>query len=157
MNIFVSDLSPKESAINLDDKRVVKMVLESAQILSTAMNEKGITKGPYRSTHINHPSCVWASQNSENFRWLTEHFYWLCMEYEYRYNKEHKCFAMYEIFKEVDTEFKLSEKMTPFPNCTTFKDIKEVTLAYRKYLVQKWENDKRFPRWTNRTKPIWVS
>jgi len=36
--------------------------------------------------------------------------------------------------------------LTPFTNCTEFKDD-EVTVAYKKQLVKKWDNDKLPPRW----------
>jgi len=104
MNIFVSSFDPIESAQFLDDKRVVKMCLESAQILSTVMNENGLN-GPYKTTHKNHPIVKWVKESSENYWWLIEHFSALCDEYNLRFNKEHKCNQHYDTF--VDGYFML--------------------------------------------------
>lgn len=90
MNIFVLSLDPFEAAAMQCDKHVVKMVLETAQILSTVktlLNEKG---APYKPTHVNHP-CVQWSKIPDNRCWLTWHFQGLLEEYKRRYNKEHKC------------------------------------------------------------------
>lgn len=154
MNIFVTSFDPFESAQVLDDKRVIKMILESAQILSTVMNENEI-KGPYKSTHKNHPVVLWVKESSENYWWLIEHFQALCEEYSLRFNKEHKCSQYHELF--VDGYFELiqDDKLTNFVNCTKFKEIKEVTQAYRLALIDKWKNDKRPPKWTNSIAPEW--
>lgn len=72
MNIFVLSLDPFEAASMQCDKHVVKMVLETAQILSTVktlLNEEG---APYKPTHVNHPCVTWA-KITENRRWLTWH------------------------------------------------------------------------------------
>ena len=67
MNIFVVDIDPSKAAQSLCDKHVVKMVLETAQILST------ISGGPYRPTHANHPCVLWAGATKRNYLWLVEH------------------------------------------------------------------------------------
>lgn len=156
MNIFVSDFDPMEAAVALDDKRVIKMILESAQLLSTAMSLVGLN-GPYRITHKNHPCSIWVRTNDSNFLWLTEHFFYLCEEYEYRFNKVHKCAQYYNLFNKSSTFFDISDRMTNFPNCTEFKDIKETTRAYRAALNKKWQNDKREPKWTKRKPPMWAA
>lgn len=65
------------------------MILETAQLLSTAHWLSG-GEGPYRATHKNHPSAIWARSNKSNYRWLCELGMELCKEYTYRYGKIHK-------------------------------------------------------------------
>jgi len=160
MNIFATYKCPTRSAIALDDKRVIKMVLESAQILSTAINKMG-GEGPYKTTHMNHPCSIWARLNKENYKWLLEHFEALCREYTWRYGKIHKCMGHLKRLSE-GIRYMPSGAITPFANCAAnhnlgldFKSISPAREAYRKYLVAKWKIDKREPKWTKREKPIW--
>jgi len=156
MNIFVSSFNAKESAQALDDKRAIKMILETAQILSTNINLAGLRLGPYRTTHQNHPSVIFCRTSHDNYLWLCGHFVHLCNEYERRFNKIHKCQQYIQLFFDCSTDIAYpKEGLTTFPNCTTFKDIKETTKAYRLYLNQKWKNDKRPPKWTNAKQPEW--
>lgn len=156
MNIFVSDFCPTESAKALDDKRVIKMILESAQMLCTTINVAGIRQAPYKSTHMNHPDTIWTRTSHDNYLWLCKHFVALCDEYNNRFHKVHKCEQYKELFYDSSGDSTYpKEGLTTFPNCTTFKDIKETTLAYRNYLNQKWKEDKRPPKWTNSKPPEW--
>lgn len=143
MNIFASFACPVLSARYLDDKRVVKMVLESAQLLSTAITTRG-GKGPYRSTHVNHPCSIWARSSVANYKWLLEHFVALTVEYHCRYGKVHKCVHLYpELLDGI--RYIPDGLPTPLPNCTTLKHLSDTHYAYRKYLQHKWANDKRLP------------
>ena len=81
MNIFVLDASPLRAAEMHCDKHVPKMVLETAQIMSTVLNEKGL-KGAYKSTHKNHPCTVWAGQSFANYMWTMALGMALGLEYE---------------------------------------------------------------------------
>jgi hypothetical protein len=150
MNIFVTSFNPNEAASYLDDKRVVKMVLESAQMLSTAINQNG-GNGPYKDNHINHPCSIWVRKSRANYLWLVQHFSSLCAEYTNRYNKTHKCSQFIPKFIEGQKYIKLGIR-TNFQNCTTFKHIDNVTLAYKMYLYEKWKNDKRVPTWYGKIK-----
>lgn len=162
MNIFVTDICPIISAENLDNKRVIKMVLESAQMLSTAINEHGRDKvaGPYKSTHVNHPCNIWARETRGNYMWLFNHFEALCEQYQIRYNKTHKCsqymndFTMY-------ASIIPNGPITPFVNCAahkgrdmSYKHVKPTTLAYQFYLSERWNGDKRIPEWKQYGQPI---
>lgn len=154
MNIFVSSLDPYACANHLDDKRVVKMVLETAQLLSTAINECG-GKAPYKSTHINHPCSIWTRESRANYVWLLHHFEALCAEYTFRFNKIHKCQSFKLDF--IDGTKYIPEQpwgMSEHPNCTTYKHLKgdDVYEAYKLYLNDKWKNDKRKPRWYGQTR-----
>lgn len=145
MNVFASYSDPRESAKYLDDKRVIKMVLESAQLLSTAITVNG-GQGPYRVTHKNHPCALWARQTRSNYRWLYNHFLALCDEYSARYGKTHKCLSLKDQL-EAGAQLLPDGEMTAFANCTVFKDEPDVHVAYRAYLQQKWKLDKRIPTW----------
>ena len=90
MNIFVLDKDPKQAAEWHVDKHIVKMPLETAQILCTILNGHGVMT-PYKSTHVNHPCTIWAGKSMGNFIWLCELGIHLCDEYSYRYEKEHAC------------------------------------------------------------------
>jgi hypothetical protein len=66
------------------------MILETAQLLSTAHNELDGTQVAYKSTHKNHPSAVWARANRKNYTWLQRHLMALGDEYARRYGRVHK-------------------------------------------------------------------
>lgn len=93
MNIFYVDTDPRIAARSLCDKHVVKMILESAQMLCTAHHVSGgvyVSNMPYKATHKNHPSNIWVRKSFNHYIWLYDHFNWLCEEYTYRYGKTHK-------------------------------------------------------------------
>jgi len=157
MNIFSTYNSPEKSAIALDNKRVVKMVLESAQMLSTAIYfYKG--KAPYKPNHINHPCTIWVRNNKQNYQWLFEHYVYLFQEYTYRYKKNHKCAELYKILKD-GVKYVPDGKLTTFADCCALPEkynfIKNITDRYRQCMTNKWINDKRKPEWTGRKKPYW--
>ena len=99
MNIFAIESNKAgnidwiKSAQSQDNYRVVKMILESCQILSTVLNEQG-AQAPYRSFNPKHPSCLWAAESSNNFINLVIHCAAMIDEYHTRFNKTHKCEAV---------------------------------------------------------------
>lgn len=143
MNIFVTSLCPVESAAALDDKRVIKMILESAQMLSMWLRAQGLP-APYKDTHRTHPCTQWVLAHNANAAWLYRHFIALCHEYTTRYGKIHKC-AMQPHWAPLACLDHDSQPDT-FVNCTTYRDC-PVCLAYQKYLNDKWDTDKRTPTW----------
>lgn len=93
MNIFVLDENPQVAAKMHNDKHVVKMILESAQLLCGVhhMTDPLTTEQvPYKLSHKNHPCSIWARQCVENYIWLCDLGLSLCEEYTYRYGKRHK-------------------------------------------------------------------
>lgn len=156
MNIFKSFDCPERCAIVLDDKRVIKMILESSQILSTVVHKiNAELDAPYKSTHMNHPCTLWAGFSQGNFIWLNNHMKYLCSEYTRRYSKYHVCSYHYDIY--ADLSYKLnfnSFDLTEHPNCTIYKEIPNVNIAYKMALLTKWENDKRIPKWNRQPKSI---
>lgn len=113
MNLFVLDPDPVIAAQLQCNKHVVKMIVESAQMLSTAHRmldgycEKRPSKSGkrtsnywvhpnefmerelYRAVHHHHPCTVWTTKSSANYHWHYKHFIALCNEFEYRYDKKH--------------------------------------------------------------------
>ena len=90
MNIFFIDPCPIKAAQMQCDKHVVKMVLESAQMLCAAHHVvEGGAPVPYRLAHKNHPSTVWVRSNTKHYYWLYRHFHGLSEEYTKRYGKVH--------------------------------------------------------------------
>lgn len=89
MNIFYLDRDPREAARLQCDRHVVKMILETAQLLSTAHNEIDGGQIAYKTTHKNHPSAVWTRASRDNYLWLRSHLMALGREYTKRYGKVH--------------------------------------------------------------------
>jgi hypothetical protein len=97
MNIFILHDNPEIAAQFHCNKHVVKMILESCQILCTVHHMKEIHCDiPYRPTHTKHICVLWAGETEENFNWLLQLTKYLLMEYTYRYEKTHKCKEVYE-------------------------------------------------------------
>lgn len=144
MNIFATSDCPLTSAQYLDDKRVIKMILESAQLMCTALVSAGV-QAPYRPTHVGHPCTRWTAATRENYRWLFEHFVSLCGEYEARYDKLHACEGYANFFAQEVWALPAGD-LTPFANCTPYKEL-PVHDAYCLVLEDKWKNDKRKPTW----------
>ena len=103
MNIFVTSECPIESARVLPDKHIVKMPLETCQMLSIVCSDKwGHGFGqlhrqdgePYKTekgAFRNHPCTIWANSFVMNWQWLLHHGLALCSEYKARYGKDHTC------------------------------------------------------------------
>ena len=90
MNIFYLDKDPYKAAELQYNKHVVKMILESAQMLCTAHHHYDNGDNvPYKIAHYNHPSTIWCRQNKNNYRWLYNHMIALGEEYTARYGKKH--------------------------------------------------------------------
>ena len=158
MNIFVTDPCPIQSARNLPDKHIVKMPLETCQMLSIIYSDwyYGVGKlyksdgTPYRTAHgafRNHPCTQWAAANQYNLAWLIRHGQALCAEYTARYNKQHACApAILEadyIYKRCFDHFadEMYHKVTSFtramPESIKYDDTISTITAYKRYLNTK--------------------
>lgn len=160
MNLFLPSPVIETSVQSLDDKRVNKMVLETAQLLSTAIriiNPETIMP-IYKMTHKNHPVNIWIRSSENNYKYALDYFVTICNEYAYRFGKTHKSQGLLphfvEFFKYICTEKNFPRDQTPFANCTEFKED-EVHTAYKKTLMAKWERDKLIPKWSKRNRPNW--
>lgn len=152
MNIFVLDSNIKKCAEYHCDKHVVKMILESAQILSSVLRINNINCG-YKITHPNHPCVLWTGKSLSNWRWLRELAKALNTEYRFRFNKEknHKSFDLTQ-----------GMPIPRIPDCglTPFVKImpekyqhKNPVNAYRKYYLGE---KKAILKWTKRSIPFWI-
>lgn len=155
MNIFYLDKNPKLAAQMMCDKHVVKMALESAQILSTVRHQYNLS-APYQPTHQHHPSVIWAGESWANYMWLWQHFKALCDEFKHRFNKQHKCALLLNELRCLN--FSLFPAATPTPVRLAmpdeFKHIKNPVIAYRKYYKTKPEEWSL--TYTNRRIPAWL-
>ena len=151
MNIFVLDESPVVSAKYACDKHVVKMILESAQMLC-AVHPEGIA--PYKRSFYNHPCTKWVRESARNYEWLLLHAYALCDEYTRRYDKVHKTEAIIEWCDNNRPELPNIE-MTNQPTCMPdYCKTASVVESYRKYYI----NEKsKFARWKDGNIPFWYS
>ena len=86
MNIFFLDRCPKQAAVYQCDRHVIKMILESAQMLCVTMHEFNVPDVPYGATHRNHPCSIWARSAWHNHLWLLEHAYALAEEHRRRWH-----------------------------------------------------------------------
>ena len=164
MNIFVLDKCPIQSAQMQCDKHIVKMPLETAQMLCSVWHRYGVgDKVSYKEAHKKHPCTLWTGDSAENYDWLWQHGMELCFEYTRRYNKIHKC---QQVIMDLDVHvLRISfiqkqpcmfddTNATPHPQCMPdeYKSDDPV-LAYRKYYVNdkkdiaKWEKSRPIPNW----------
>ncbi len=98
MNIFYLHRKRKKCVKYHVDKHVIKMILETAQLLCTAIWIMG-GEAPYKKTHVNHPCTIWARKSKHNWIWLRRFGLYLCKEYTYRYGKIHKTQKILEQLK----------------------------------------------------------
>lgn len=163
MNIFAFDEDPWVSALWLDDVRKNKMILEAAQMLSTAVrfNDPFTTLPVYKSSYVNHPCTKWVRQSKDNFGW--------CLEWMKSLGKQkgspHKSMSLVPLFEHYYDEGKFKAvEQTPFANCARnlsrgvdFSGEPDTCLAYRKYICERWKENNIKLTWTNGEKPTWLT
>lgn len=159
MNIFAFHSSPYTSALWLDDVRKNKMILETAQLLSTTVHQLApqFADLVYKQTHLNHPCAIWARTSWGNHSWLMNYFFQLCKS-----NFNHKSFSLYQHFKKLTPDMFHEINQTPFANCAanaglgvSFKHIDNVHKAYRLYINERWRHDTIKLSWNNGQQPYW--
>lgn len=163
MNIFALHEDPWQAAMWLDDKRKNKMIVESCQLLSTAINllVSQHEYDVYKTCFVNHPCCKWTRASFGNFRWL-----YVYTRYLHQQWGEHGCEeCIYEVgrfIREHEGDFFPQEERTPFVNCAankslgiSFKHCRNVHAAYRLYLIKRWGGDSRTPTWNKGERPWW--
>lgn len=158
MNIFILSLNPYLCALYHCDKHVVKMILETAQMLCTCHHLCCINPSQklYKKAFQNHPCTIWARKTKGNYIWLYLLFIYLCKEYTYRYNKIHTC------EKKLIKILNYIPENIPCGNITQFaqampddvKYNKNSIIAYRNYYI-KYKYP--FCKWTNRDIPYWFT
>ena len=178
MNIFVLDNDPQYAAIMMCDKHVVKMIVESCQLMSTAHHvvdgmqitrvaKNGRKFSTYeasnligvpaflRCTMINHPCTIWTRESIANYQWLWVHTTELLHQYSIRYNKDH---TYTKLVKEtlVSVPRNLQAlRQTPFAQAMPdqYKN-QDAVEAYRQYYICE---KARFAKWKNAATPLWFT
>ena len=179
MNIFYVDKSPVLAAQALCDLHLNKMILETAQLLSTAhrinleSKPELINENLYKSTHVNHPCNKWARASVGNYKWLYNYFW--CLGDEFYYRK----FKIYDIENDewvavgeakqhsaitklkhplwfVPINWMMDDDFYDPPQCMPDEYKQDNTVdAYRAYYISKQYTMKRPMKWTKREKPDW--
>lgn len=175
MNIFYLDNNATACAKAHYDKHVVKMILEYAQLLSTAhrlldgtvytektKNNRNIKRYSltsdkeavlYKATHINHPSAVWVRESISNYYWLLSLFENLLEEYTYRYGKIHKTGELLEALQDAPKNIP-NIGPTVIPQAMPDECKRENSLdAYRNYYLTA---KKQMLSYTKRNAPMWA-
>jgi hypothetical protein len=152
MNIFVLDQDVRKCAEYHNDKHVVKMILETAQLLSSAFyftNQEEIP--PYKLTHKNHPCSAWVRESLSNWLWTRDLGLALYEEYKYRYNKVHKSG---EVIQNLPTpnlnDYGITKRPQAMP--MEYQEIDPV-MAYRNYYRKEKSS---LLKYTKRSLPAWV-
>lgn len=181
MNIFILDQSPQIAAEYHCDKHVVKMILESAQMLSTAhwlqalkmfnkeisdfkrvrdakeflyANLKESMHPPYKITHVRHPCTIWTTESMENYVWHVKLLFYLCGEYTKRYGKIHKTAQYIKWFVD-NRPYQIPKTgMTPFKICMLddYKVSADPVECYKEYYIK---DKSRFAKWKLGNIPQW--
>jgi hypothetical protein len=153
MNIFILDYDKTKCVQSYVDKHIVKMCLESTQLLSSAYystNQESLA--PYKKTHMNHPCSIWVRESKQNWEWLKDLALKMCKEYSFRYGKKHKC---EEIIRDMVVPNLPDKCITEFKCCMDKKYIisSDPIENYRNY----YNNSKReLFKWTKREQPLWA-
>lgn len=162
MNIFFLHWDPRICAMMHVNAHVIKMILESCQILCAAHHVTESTYvPPYKLTHKNHPSTIWARTSTKNYKWLCNLALELCKEYTYRYGKTHKCEDYLKELKQNIPPIPRLGLTTPalaMPDMYKSKDPIESYRAY--YFFEKsglhvWKK-RDVPDWMTETKLLFV-
>ena len=153
MNIFLTDPCPQVCAENLDDRRVVKMVLETAQLLSTACHVLHADDARlYKPTHVNHPCALFARESGGNFRWLVAHGVCLANEYAHRFGRCHASLDVIYVAARIGRCLSEDDAVSFSFNCSGH-DTGNLFTDYRLCLTGKWLAST--PKWTRRSRPQW--
>jgi hypothetical protein len=177
MNVFYLDHDPKTCAEMHCDKHTVKMIIEYAQLMSTAhrvldgeeyfdktangrkirrwrMKDPKYESGLMLACHVNHPSNVWVRANHLNYKWLYEMWCYLLDEYTYRYGKVHACARLRDDLAKLPEKIPVGLRETePPPAMPDYCKVPGDSItSYQTYYI----NEKvRFARWTKRETPVW--
>jgi hypothetical protein len=153
MNIFFLDKTPTKLAMYHNDKHVVKMILETAQLLCSVHWLNG-NEAPYKLTHKNHPCAVWARENIANYNLLCKIGLALCKEYTHRYDKIHKTYEviLWCIINQPILQYSKKTTVPPLVMPNEYK-VDSVVESYRNYYRSTKVGS---AKWTKRKIPKWA-
>lgn len=153
MNLFYLDEDFKKNAeYHVDSHQ--KMILESAQLLSTTFQLQGIT-APYKLTHKNHPTAVWCRESRENFLWVCDYNDALTQEFFYRFGKVHKS-SMVMLFARHNIEKLSFPKVGLTPFALAMPDQYKTSCPIQSYRNYYRGEKQHLFKWTLRDKPEWL-
>jgi hypothetical protein len=157
MNIFVTDPDPNLSAEVLPDKHIVKMPLETCQMLAVVFSKWYYDWGndllpkkdgtPYnteKGAFRGHPCTIWAAESIANTAWLIQHGFGLLEEYTHRYGKVHSCQtamnAAEKVFEEkTGRHYYATEKQhhshSQVPDVFKYDTSIDTLTAYKRYII----------------------
>lgn len=160
MNIFIIDEDPERAAIAHCDKHVVKMILESAQMLCTAHrlvngDEYADRVGLYKAAYVNHPCTVWVREHPGAYAWTWRLMRALCDEFVFRFRREHACMRLLDALNTTPSivqigQFRLEDAPQAMPE--QYKVPGDPVQAYRNYYLGEKQY---FASWTHRKPPEW--
>lgn len=150
----------------LCDKHVVKMTLETAQLLCTAHHVLGAPETalepfssdplvPYRPTHKNHPQSIWVRSSVYNYKWLGQYFHQIAQEYNHRYKKHHLAYIRCKHLADI-VPLKISyvDFSEPYKCMPDVYKVESTIESYRNY----YRIAKRdIIKYTNRDIPLWLT
>jgi hypothetical protein len=154
MNIFLLDTDTRKCAQYHCDKHVVKMILETAQLLCGVhhMTDQVTDQVPYKLSHKNHPCAIWSRESLSNYLYLCDLGLELCREYTYRYGKRHKSQDVIEwciVNKPNIVDKGFTEPARAMPDEYKVDSIVE---SYRNYYIGE---KSKIAVWKNREIPEW--
>jgi hypothetical protein len=174
MNIFYLDRDVKTCATYHNDKHVVKMILEYAQLLSTAhrmldgdeyidtssgrrikrwrLENESMENILYKASHINHPSAIWVRQSNNNYNWLMCLLQDLLQEYTYRYGKIHATDRLVYWLRKPPANIPVGYFTQPTPAMPDEYKVPDSVQSYRNYYVGA---KKTMAKWKKRPIPEW--
>lgn len=154
MNIFFLSWFPEDCAKQHCDKHVVKMIVETAQLLSTAHQINGVRRTDmYKPTHVNHPCAKWVRERADNYSWTYKLLKFLCEEYTFRYGKIHKTESLLKVLRDNPVISPRGMTLPAQAMPDQYRNPSPVR-AYRNYYI---EEKKKFAKWTNREVPEWFN
>lgn len=178
MNIFVLDKDPQYAAVMMCDKHVVKMIVESCQLLSTAhhvvdgkqivrVSKNGRKFHTYETTNpvaspnflrctmINHPCTIWTRESMTNYQWLWVHTNELLHQYRARYNKDHTYTRLVKETLSGSPHNLQNTSLTPFAQAMPDQYKRpDAVEAYRQYYIHE---KSRFAKWKLGNSPLWYT
>ena len=151
MNLFYTDFDIEKTVMSLDDRRLIKQILECKVILGVAIqNKTGYAKHPVVAYYKDYPAFV------------SYYAVVACHEYEYRFKKQHaylndflQVFMACNLLQDPIPDPIYVEGKTGCPTSIRTTNAYECVQLFREKLCNKWNTDKRAPKWTVRKKPEW--
>lgn len=142
------------------DQHLHKMILESAQMLSTAMHMQhpkiaSSMNGLYKPTHINHPCNIWLRKDAANANWLVE----LCFELDaVRRALGSSSHASMLVVRMVQSFFLTRGEPTSFVFCGegVGPNVHEQYRDFYQRKAREWRAAGRPMTYNGRDKPYWL-